>query len=325
MEQDPANTPAAMPDEQEGMISVVGFQGRKTRHKVADVRAHDFRQPAFLAPTELRKLRQRHEEFVRALEARLSMYLRLEVALKIPKLQTVCYQNFVENLGSPAHVVMFKVEPLRGIGLLEVPPRLGLTIVDRLLGGPAQAPAERRDLTEIETALLDQAIQVILNEWCSQWRSFEEVRPALLGHETNGRFLQTAPHDTVMVCLALEMSIGDCTETMQFGFPHYTLEPIVQQLTALSVTEKKPGAAAAAPTLWNAELNDVPVPVAAEWSGLQLTAGELVALKVGDVLMLDPRITQSVRVNVASSPTHVGRLGTRGPCWAVELTQPFPL
>jgi flagellar motor switch protein FliM len=321
---EPNDNAAAVLMEQEGTTLVIGSQGRKTRHALESIRPYDFRQPAFLAPTELRKLRLRHEEFVRSLSSRLSMYLRLEVSLRMSKLQTICYQNFTEGLSTPAHVSLFKAEPLKGICLLDIPPRLGLAIVDRLLGGGAKVQEANRDLTEIETALLDQAVQIILNEWCNHWQSFQDLRPTLLGHENNGRFLQTAPHDTVMVCLTMDMGLGDSVEQMQIAFPHYTLEPIVKYLTALSIAEKETLATVAVPQArWNSELDDVAVGVTAEWSGLQLTARELIALKPGDVLMLEPQMTQQVQIHVASAPKYNGRLGTRGSNWAVELTQPL--
>lgn len=304
-------------------MSVVGPHGRKTCHPVESIRPCDFRQPAFLAPTELRKLRLRHEEIVRSLASRLSMYLRLEVSLRMSKLQTICYQTFTEGLSTPTHLTLFKAEPLKGICLLDIPPRLGLTIVDRLLGGAARTQENNRDLTEIETALLDQAVQIILNEWCNHWQSFEDLRPTLLGHENHGRFLQTAPHDTMMVCVTLDMGLGDSVAQMQLAFPHYTLEPIVKYLTALSIAEKTISATVPHPQArWNSELDDVPVAVTAEWSGLQLTARELIALKSGDVLMLGPQMTQQVQVHVASAAKYNGRLGTCGRNWAVELTQP---
>ncbi len=317
-------SPEVAPSEPDGATLVYGPNGQVTRHKPESIRAYDFRQPAFLAPTEMRKLRQRHEEFVRSLAARLSMYLRLEVSVEMSKLQTICYQNFAESLGTPTHLSLFKADSLKGICLLDIPPRLGLTIVDRLLGGPAQVQKENRDLTEIETALLDQVVQLIINEWCHQWHSFEELRGTLLGHETNGRFLQSAPHDTVMVFVAMEVRLGESVEQMQMAFPHYTLEPIVKHLTALSVAERETApAASAVETRWNPELDDVPVGVTAEWSGLQLTARELMALKAGDVLMLDPQVTELVQVHVASAAKYSGRLGTQGSHWAVELTQPL--
>lgn len=308
--------------EPEPTTLVVGPQGRKTHHAPESIRPYNFRQPAFLAPTELRKLRMQHEEFIRSLASRLSMYLRLEVSVRLSKLQTVCYQNFTEGLSTPAHLILFKAEPLKGICLLDIPPRLGLTIVDRLLGGAAKTLEANRDLTEIETALLDQAVQIILNEWCNHWQSFQDLRPALLGHENNGRFLQTAPRDTVMVCLTMEVTVGDSVEQMQLAFPHYTLEPIVKYLTALGVAEKETSANPATPQArWNSELDDVPVRVTAEWNGLQLTARELIALQTGDVLMLDPHMTEQVQVHIASAAKYNARLGTRGANWAVELTQ----
>src|SRR5206468_11899724 len=104
---------------------------------------------------------------IRALAARLSIYLRLEFSLQMSKLQTITYRKFAEALPNPTHLSLFKVEPLRGIGVLDIHPRLGLTIVDRLLGGPAHSITSDHDLSEIELALLDQAVHLILAEWCN--------------------------------------------------------------------------------------------------------------------------------------------------------------
>jgi len=308
--------------EQENTTLVIGPGGKKDRLKNEHVQPYDFRQPTFLAPAELRNLRLHHEEFIGSLAARLSIHLRLEVTAQMSSLQTMSFQHFTENLASPTHLTLFKAEPLKGICLLDVPPRLGLAIVDRLLGGAAQSPKVSRDLTEIEVALLDQAVQIILNEWCSHWQSFDDLGATLVGHENNGRFLQTAPLETVMLCLAMEMRVGDCLEQMQLAFPHYTIDPIVKHIGSATPAIQEM-AKPAAPLRWNPELDDVPVNVTANWGGLQLTARELAALKPGDVLMLDAQMPQQVRVSVASTPKYGARLGTRGRQWAVELTHPL--
>ncbi len=311
-------------EDRSGMILVVGWQGRITYHTPENILSYDFRQPAFLAPNELRKLRLRHEEFVRSLASRLSMYPRLEVTLRMSKLQTIYFQNFTDGLSTPTHLTLFKAEPLKGIGLLDIPPRLGLTIVDRLLGGSAPVPEENRDLTEIETALLDQAVQIILNEWCNHWQSFQDFRPTLLGHENNGRFLQTAPHDTVMICVTMDMGIGDSVQQLQLAFPHYMLEPIVKHLTGMNTVERDvPSSGGSPQPRWNTEFDDVPMEVTAEWEGLRLTARELVCLEPGQILLFDPQMTQEVHVHVGSVAKYHGRLGTCGSKWAVELTQPL--
>ena len=43
----------------------------------------DFRRPVFLKEVEVRHLRALHEDFVRFLGGRLSLFLRMEMALKI--------------------------------------------------------------------------------------------------------------------------------------------------------------------------------------------------------------------------------------------------
>jgi flagellar motor switch protein FliM len=99
------------------------------------VEPYDFRNPAFLSEVELRHLRLLHEDFVRYLGARLSLFLRMEFSLKMAKLTTVAFSKFTETLANPTHICLFKAEPLTGVGIVDMSPRLALTVADRLLGG----------------------------------------------------------------------------------------------------------------------------------------------------------------------------------------------
>jgi flagellar motor switch protein FliM len=308
--------------EQESTTTVLKTGGEKVNRALDTVQPYDFRQPAFLAAGELRKLRLRHEEFTRSLAARLSMYLRLEFGLQMAKLQTMTFKKFIDSLPNPTHITLFKVEPMRGISILDIPPQLGVTVVDRLLGGQAHSVTLERDLSEIEVALLDQVVQIILGEWCNQWLGLHDLRPALIGHESNGRFLQTASHDTVLLVLGMEVRLGDCQETMQLGFPYYTLEPLVRQLNAeLETGANEPEKTSSNRPVWNAQLDQVRIPITAIWDGLELTARDIAGLQVGQVLQLDPQCLQQVQIRLAKLPKFQGRLGTQGSKWAVELTQ----
>lgn len=284
------------------------------------IRPYDFRHPVFLTPADLRRLRMRQEECVRALAARLSIYLRLEFLLRLASLETVPYRKFAETTANPTHLSLFKVEPLRGIGLLEIHPRLGLAIVDRLLGGPAQLDATPRDFSEIELALLEQTVQLILSEWCQHWAGVQALRPVLLGHENSGRFLQTAPHDTVMLVLGLEAKLAECNDPMRLALPCSTLEPLIRKLGQASQAAE-PSSAALAPTpKWNRNFDEVPVSVTALWDDLVLTAREVANLKPGDILPLDPRSARCVKLRLADRSKFQGTLGTTGGKWAVAVT-----
>lgn len=300
-------------------VIVLTANGVREARKASDIRGHDFRQSGFLAASELRRIRQRHEQFIRALAARLAMFLRLEFSLQLSKVQIVGYQKFIESLPNPTHITLFKTEPLKGVGLLIIPPKLGLTLVDRLLGGPGQAAEQSHDLTEIEIALIDQVATLILAEWCNHWPEMRELSPVMLGHENNSRFLQTALPDSAMLILTMNGGIGEQSEPIHLVFPYATVEPLMRLLSpAMPGSEEAP--ARNGGLRWNSEFDEMNVPVIAEWQGLKMSAGEITRLKAGDVLALDPACAAQVQLRVNTVPKFTGRPGTADGKWAVQLT-----
>lgn len=308
--------------EQESKATVVKSDGEKEARLKDSIQPYDFRNPAFLAASELRKLRVEHEEYIARLAALLSIYLRVEFGLQMSKLQTLPYRAFTETIGSPAHLILFKVEPLRGICVLDINPRLGLTIVDRLMGGAGHSVPQNHDLSEIEAALLEQGAQMIISEWCNHWADIQSLKPVILGHENSGQFLQTAHSDTVMLVVSLEARISDCMEQIQLAFPYATIEPLVRSLgSKLGAEAEAADATTAQKPKWNTELEKANIPITAEWPALEMTARDLTNLKVGDVLPLEAEVVNTVRLRLASMPKFMGRLGTQGKKWAVEITQ----
>jgi flagellar motor switch protein FliM len=290
----------------------------KRVHK--NVQAFDFHHPVSLSPSEMRRLRLRHEEFARALAARLSTYLRIEFSLQLSKLQTQTFQKFTESLPAPSHLTLFKVEPLRGVAILDIHPRLGMTVVDRLMGGPAHSVSAEHEPSEIELALLDQIVDIVLSEWSNHLSSRQELRPIVIGHESQGRFLQTSPANAVMLVIVIEARLGDCLEKFHIGLPHYMMEPLLEELRQ-SPEAAEGQTAAAAPARWKPCFDDVPVPVTASWNGLELSARELGNLKPGDTLELSPETVQRLCLALNGVGKFWGQLGTVGEKWAVQLTQ----
>ena len=288
------------------------------------VQPHDFRQPAFLSEGELRRLRTRHEDFARFLAARLSLYLRMECGLKLAELTTPAYARFLEALPAPSHLSLFRIEPLAGTGLLAFSPRVALAIADRLLGGRGRAGEIDRTLTEIEIALIEDVVLLVLEEWCGLWPADPALRPAVIGHESDGRFLQTSPRDAVIFRCALEASFGGATALLQLGIPYGMIEPVWKRLPA-----RAPEAAAARtagrPAAWHAAFDRVDVPVRAEWQALEIPLRELASLRPGDVLELPSALFSDTRVLLNGAPRFVGTVGLNADRVAVQLTRKLPV
>lgn len=293
------------------------------RHDGADgpkIEAYDFRNPAFLTEVELRRLRLLHEDFIRYLGARLSLFLRMEFSLKMAKLTTLTYAKFTESLPSPTHLCLFKAEPLFGVGILDVNPRLALTLVDRMLGGRGHSVKVERYLTEIEIALLEDTLRMILEEWCAQWKHDVELHPQIIGHENNGRFLQTSAKDSIMLALAMEVDFGDCSEQIQIGVPYYTIEPMVKAMQVRRARDSSPGQPPVR-AQWRPVYEHIALPARAEWDAFEISLREVTHLRVGDVLEMPADIVDRTHVKLAGSHKFTGTVGLNDDRVVVKLTQ----
>jgi flagellar motor switch protein FliM len=297
--------------------------GRRNDASTPKVEAYDFRNPVFLTEVDLRRLRLLHEDFIRYLSARLALFLRMECSLKMSKLTTLTYAKFTESLPNPTHLCLFKAEPLSGVGILDINPRLALTLVDRLLGGRGHSVKVDRYLTEIEIALLEDIVRIILEEWCVQWRHDTELHPEIIGHENNGRFIQTSPKDAIMLALTIEVDFGDCAEPIQIGVPYYTIEPMVKAIQARRNRDSSP-AKTRAPAQWKDIYEHISLTTRAEWAAFDLSLREVTSLRVGDVLELPPEIVDQTQVCLAGTPKFKGTVGIDADRIVVKISEKLP-
>jgi len=282
-------------------------------------RRFDFRHPVFLSSSEWRKIRMETAEYAESLAALLSTYLRLECGVQLAKIETAPFNDFTATLPNPTHITLFKLEPLRGISVIDVRPAIGLAMIDRLLGGPGKPAAPDRNLTDMEAALMDQVVQLALGEWCKQWRRFQELRAEILGHENNPRFLQSASGETVMLIVTLEARMGESSGQIQLALPYSAFEPILTELTGTA--EPPPGPPPAQALKWNRNLDAVPLSLKARWPAFKMSARELLNLKPGEFLPLPPGGAEQIELRAGAAAKFTGRLGTRDEKWAVQISE----
>jgi flagellar motor switch protein FliM len=283
----------------------------------------DLRGASLLSVRQLRKLRMHEQQFLEAASARVALFLRTDFPLKLESIQIVSYQKLTDAWPAPAHLVLFKTEPLRGVSILDIESALALSMADRLMGGSGKVDEPERALSEIERALLDQIAQIFLEEWCDNWAALRPLKPTILGCETDGRFLQTAPAQASMLTLLIEARLDQCAGRMQLAFPYLSLEPLLRQLCPQNEPAAEPKTAETQATPdWNRGLDEVALDVTAEWQGMELSAREMLHLKVGDVLQIGPHLNRQVCLRLGEQTKFNGRLGTMGGSWAVEITHP---
>lgn len=288
----------------------------------ASIRDYDFRNPVFLPEAELRQIRLRHQDLVRYLSARLSIFLRKDVSIELGSLESNSYRGFTESIPEPSHLVLFKVEPLFGVGVVELNPGLALHIADRMLGGRSESLQDTGYLTEIEVNLVDDAVHLLLEEWSRQWRSEseQELKHSIIGRETNGRFLQTSPSNAVVLVAEMKAKMGDCEGAIRISVPYYTLEPLIKEMQHGRQTQSS-GLALESGTEWRSSYNHIPVDLIAEWEATSLTVEEVLELKPGDIIELPRGIINQTRLRMENVIRFIGEAGLENGSVAVRIRE----
>jgi flagellar motor switch protein FliM len=312
----PASEPVAGPP-------VFAHNGARMRQAdPAKIIAYNFRMPALVGQADLQQLTLIHEKFPQHLSARLSNFLRMECAFRVTNFGSTTYGKFAQSVASPSHVTLFQVEPLHGVGVMEISIRLALMMADRMLGGKAVPPANDRNLTEIELALVEDILPLILSEWARLWEGKDQpLQPRCIGHETNGRFLQTSPPDTVMVVVGMEVALGEAVEPVQFALPFAMIEPLFRKIQG---ERRQSEEARPRQIRWRAPYDTIHVQVTAEWAVREITIRELLGLQTGNVLEMPRELLDQTRIRFADESEFIGTVGVKSGRVAVQLTKQNP-
>ena len=293
--------------------------GRMTSIDPSKVEAYNFRNPGFLSQAQLKQFAMLHEKFAQHLSARLSTFLRMECLLKVTNFQSTTFGRFCEGLAHPTHLALFQVEPLRGVGLVEVSLKLGLAMTDRLLGGKGVFAGPERVLSEIETTLIEEAILLVLKELAHVWEdAATKLRAQCIGHESSARFLQTAPPDSTFVVLQLEASFGEMREQLQVGIPFGMFEPFMKRALRARVEGEEPRSRQ---RQWRSSYAAISVPVSAEWRVREITLDEVIRIRSGDVIPLAREVIHDTRLRLSETEEYAGTLGVQNGHLAVQLRQ----
>lgn len=275
------------------------------------VRLYDFRRPERVSKEHLRALEAMHEAFARSLGASLSTFIRSIVEARVASVEQCTYGEFILALGSPTCFYLLNTRPIEGNLILELSPSLLFPILDRLLGGGREAPIiPPRPVTEIEQRLADRLVERALKALAQAWQSVQPMELTIAQRETNPQLIQVLPAGEVVVWLAFEITIGETRGTLNLCLPYAVIEPIMNRISRASRLDflRREPDGQNAPIISEA-IARAPIELTVYVAETTITVGDLLDLKVGDILKTDKGADTSLLVTVEGRPKFRGRAG----------------
>jgi len=76
----------------------------------------------------------------------------------VATVEQLTYEEFIRSIPTPTTLAIINMDPLRASALLEIDPSVTFSIIDRLFGGKGHGTKVQRELTEIESSVMEGVI-----------------------------------------------------------------------------------------------------------------------------------------------------------------------
>ena len=264
-----------------------------------EARNYDFRRPSKFGKEQLRSLQIVFDNYSRMLSSFLTGYLRTTVTVEVASAEQVTFTEFTNLLVNPVILSIMTFEPLKGSLILDISTEVGLTMIDRILGGQGLSMRKTRDFSDLEKILLERVISQMLTFIPESWENIADISPRLDKIETNSQFAQIIPPNDMTALVTLQINIGGTDGLINFCLPYITMEPVMDRLnTRYWFTRVDDGPGGRYAESISGSLEKTNVRVRAVIGSATITVGDFVALAPGDIIPLQSHVGQDLEVYV---------------------------
>lgn len=262
-----------------------------------------------------------HQRFSRTFRSAISAMLRRVVDVALVSTDMIKFGEFLKTLPVPTSLHIYKMEPLRGFALVVLETKLVFALVDVLFGGTArtQVKVEGRDFTPIETYIIKRIVLKLLEDLHTAWRPVHELNIEYSRSEVNPQFAGIVPPSDLVVVVTFEMEIEDQQGNLSFCIPYSMIEPIRAKLHAGFQSDRLE-----VDHVWLNRLQErimgAEVSLHSLLGKTMINAGDLMRLRVGDIIPLDTEEDEEIDILVEGIPKFKGRPGAIKGQTALEVT-----
>ena len=277
-----------------------------------DVKPYDFTKSEISARGRLPGLEVIFNNFARRLQSMFATELGKSVDAIFDGMEVLSYENLIQSLPLPASIHAVRLEPLRGIEALVIEARLAFAMVELFFGGSSQKAmkVEGRDFTPIESRFLGKFVERMLRGMEESWQGVAQIKGRYLRSEINPYLLNIAGMGDPMILATYTISMSPISGTVLFSLPLAAIEELRDQLkSALPIGDDPENIGifrrAQEPLL------DVELDVKAIVDVVDMSVGEIMAIRPGDVIQLNASGLDQVELWIEEKRKFIGKAAQR--------------
>lgn len=299
-----AQVPTAEPDERPADKPVANTPN--------DVRPYDFTKSEISARGRLPGLEVIFKGFARRLQSMFATELGKSVDANFDGMEVLSYENLIQSFPLPASIHAVRLEPLRGIAALVIEARLAFAMIELFFGGAGQKAMklEGRDFTPIESRFLGKFVERMLRGMEESWQGVVPLKGRYLRSELNPYLLNIAGMGDPMILATYTVNMSPVSGTVIFSLPLAAIEEYRNQLKSAVPMGDDPDnigifRRAQEPLL------DVELDVRAVVDVVNMSVGEIMAIRAGDVIQLNAAGLDQVELWIEERRKFIGKAAQR--------------
>jgi flagellar motor switch protein FliM len=274
------------------------------------VKSYDFTGQEKIVRGRMPSLDIANERLARNFRLSLSAAIRRMVDITNVNVTITKFYDFMRGVPFPSSINIFKMEPLRGFGLLVFDAQMIFSLIEFFFGGTGKTyyKPEGREFTPIEQKIIHKVVMIFFDDMEEAWRAIYPMKPVYVRAEMNPQFVNiVTPVDVVIkVEFVLEVEGKQCKAFL--CIPYGTVEPIKEKLYSAFSADRDE-----LDMKWLDRLKDrlreIPVVVSGVLGKVMLDVNRVVDLKANDLIILDRRVDEDIDILVEGYPKFKGKFG----------------
>lgn len=264
-----------------------------------------------------------NSRFCQRIRASLSSILRKFLDISAEPVETIKFMEFQKSLPVPTSMHLFKIDPLRGLGMLVMESRLVFSLVEAFFGGSGTGSTkiEGRDFTPIEKRVVEKVVQMALVNLTEAWEEVYPLKTEFIRSESNPLAVNVIPPEELLVSAKFEVELNKPLGKILVCIPVSSYQPIRQKLAGAYLSEET-----AADQKWQNAIEERIYPVEVEMSvqlgRTFLSVKQLQNLRNGDILVLENNFRDPVTAEVEGIPKYEGYVGRHNDRKVFKVEQP---
>ena len=270
---------------------------------------YDFKRPNRVSKEQLRAVKGIHDKMARNLASQISSIMRSIVEIQLHSVDQMTYGEFLMSLPSPTSFNVFSIKPLDGNCVIEINPSIAFPMIDRLLGGLGEAYESTRELTDIELNLLDAILRIVMQRLKEAWAPITDMYPTVETKESSPNVVQIVSQNEIVIMVVMEIIIGNSSGMINLCYPVIYLEPILSRLANRDIMLGETSAKKSRNKELNTLISRAEVFNEAIIGRAELSVGELLDLKQGDIIRLDRAADDKAIVMIDKKELFLAEIG----------------